>query len=424
MKNPKPRKWIDAKTGRSYWRVRWNGVDGKEVVRVFGTPEQAEEHVKVIIKERKLHGRAAAIGSDEVDALRVWREFAAAETRDGREPPALRDVIREAITRLKNGVTSPALIDLQNRFLEAKECQEVSHRHLGALRNRIARFISYFDETTLSGELTTEDIARVMASMRASGLAPQTVKGIRCAAHGMFAWAIDCGFVTTNPVAKAKSPKVTTGEVGVITSSQLQGLLKTALEVQPRAVPALAVWAFCGVRRAELCRLRFDDIDMKRGELRVSAKVAKTGVVRFVPVPHALKAWLEAAQSKGIAPVGKLVPGGMKTTDSDRLVPDDSEAKAEGQLNRWLREIRPLAGLSEWPNNALRHGFASCAAALHDDFSKVAAWLGHARDPRLLIARYRHAVPSEEGKAWFSVLPVDKKPARKATMKTPARKRA
>jgi integrase len=86
-------------------------------------------------------------------------------------------------------------------------------------------------------------------------------------------------------------------------------------------------------------------------------------------------------------------------------VTDDTEAKAEGQLNRWMREIRGAAGLPAWPHNALRHSFASHAAAFHGDFAKVATWLGHARDPRLLVARYRHAVREEEGAAWFSVLP-------------------
>jgi len=427
VKTPKPREWTDAKTGRTYWRVRWNGSDGREYVKVFGTPEAAEDHVKVILKEREIHGRAAAVSTDEIDALSIWRKFVADETTEGRDAPALRDVIRQTIERMKCGSTTPAISVLQDRFIDAKERQEVSPRHLAALKNRVARFVSYFDKATPAGEVTTDEVARAMATMRAGGLSPQTVKGIRTAAHGLFAWAMDCGLVSSNPITRAKSPKVTVAEVGVITASQLKGLLKTTLEIEPRAVPALAVWAFCGVRRAELTRLRFEDIDTARKELRISAKAAKSGVARFVPCPPALMAWLAAAESKGIAPIGKIVPGGMKLNDAGEKIPDDSEAKSEGQLNRWLRDIRPKAGLNDWPNNALRHGFASCAAAVHDDFSKVAAWLGHARDPRLLVARYRHAVRQKEGAAWFNVLPVDKpakKTAKKAAKKTTTRQSA
>ena len=405
MKKPIPRERTDSKTGKKFWRIRWNDASGKEYEKVFGTPEEAEEHATVVHKERAKHGRAAAVNSDEIAALSIWRDFVANEQTAGRDVPALRDVLKTSIERLRDGATTPALDSFRKQFEDAKERESVSASHLSALKNRLKRFVSYFDRDEPAGSVTTEAVEKAMASMRAGGLSPQTVKGIRTAAHGLFQWGVDRGLVTQNPVTRAKAPKVTQGEVGVITASQLKGLLRTALKIEPRAVPALALWAFCGVRRAELTRLRFEDLDRKRKELRISAKVAKTGVARFVPIPAALLVWLESSEIAGVAPLGKLVPG-------------DSEAKSEGQLNRWLREIRPEAGLTEWPSNALRHSFASHAAAMHDDFSKVAAWLGHARDPRLLVTRYRHAVAKDAGEAWFNVLPVDKPKAKKASKKT------
>lgn len=409
MKTPKPREWTDPKSGRVYWRVRWNDVTGKECVKVFGTPEKAEEHIKVIMTERKRHGRAAAVNSDEVSALAVWRQFVQTEHTAGRDVPLLRDVLKSAIERLRDGSTSPALEDLYKRFLDAKEREGVSARHLAALKNRLGRFMSYFDKQEAAGAIKTAEIEKAMASMRAGGLSPQSIKGIRTAAHGLFQWALDRDLVPSNPVARAKPPKVKQGEVGTITPSQLRGLLQTALTIAPRSVPALAVWSFCGVRRAELCRLTFKDLDLERSELRVSSKVAKTGVARFIPMPDALVAWLDASKAAGVAPLGGLVPG-------------DNEAKSEGQLNRWLQEIRPEAGLEEWPNNALRHSFASHAAAKHEDFAKVASWLGHARDPRLLVARYRHAVAKDAGKAWFDVLPAGQPQAKKRSTKQPRAK--
>jgi len=378
-------------------------------VKVFGNPEQAEEHVKVITTERKRHGRAAAVNSDEIAALSIWRDFVATENTAGRDVPALRDVLKTAIERLRGRATTPALDSFRKQFVDAKERESVSACHLAALKNRLKRFVSYFDKDEPAGSVTTEAIEKAMASMRAGGLSPQTVKGVRTAAHGLFQWGLDRGLVTQNPVTRAKAPKVTQGEVGVITASQLKGLLRTAMKIEPRAVPALALWAFCGVRRAELNRLSFSDLDLKRKELRISAKVAKTGVARFIPTPAALLVWLEAAEAAGVAPLGKLVPG-------------PSEAKSEGQLNRWLREIRPEAGLTEWPSNALRHSFASHACSMHDDFAKVSAWLGHSGGTRLLITRYRHAVPEDAGKAWFDVLPVDKPKAKKKDETTAARK--
>jgi site-specific recombinase XerD len=418
MKKPTPREWIDPKSGKTYYRVRSCDSNGKVVQRAFSDIEDAEKYCTELKKARDKHGRASAVGSDEIDALRIWREYVAKEHTAGRDAPALRDVIRTAIERLKDKSTTPALDALRQTFIDAREREAVSARHLAALKNRLKRFVSYFDKEEPAGSVSTEGVEKAMASMRAAGTSPQTIKGIRTAAHGLFQWALDRDLVSSNPVTRAKAPKVRQGEVGTISTSQLKGLLRTALMIAPRSVPALAVWAFCGVRRAELCRLRFEDLDVKRKELRISAKAAKTGVARYVPAPAALFVWLEAAKSAGVAPIGKLVPGGMKKGPDDQLIPDESEQKSEGQLNRWLREIRPKAGLAEWPNNALRHSFASHAAAMHEDFAKVAAWLGHARDPRLLVARYRHAVAKGEGEAWFDVLPSDK------PKKKPARRRA
>ncbi|RYD40274.1 MAG: hypothetical protein EOP85_14535, partial [Verrucomicrobiaceae bacterium] len=376
MKTPKPREWTDNKTGRKYWRVRWNDVNGKENVKVFGTPQAAEDHVKVIMAERKRHGRAAAVNSDEISALAIWRDYMAKEHTAGRDVPALRDVLKGAIERLKVGSTTMPLGELRKKFEDAKEREQVSSRHLTTLKSRLKTFLSYFDTEEPSGAVTTEDVEKAMASMRAGGSTAQTVKGIRQAAHGLFAWAVKRKLVSKNPVTDADAPKVILGEVGILTPSQLKGLLRTALRDNPRLVPALAVWAFCGVRRAEVTRLRFDEMDLERKELRISAAVGKKGrgKVRYVPMPDVLLDWLGAAEAAGVAPLGKLVPG-------------DNDQRSEGILNEWLKVARAGAGITVWPKNALRHSFTSYACAMTDDYPKVAAWLGHSGGTELLEAR-------------------------------------
>ncbi len=411
MRKPQARTWTDPKSGREYLRVRASDANGKVVSRLFTDEEAAAKYIATLHAERNRHGRAVLANLDEIAAIRVWREFAAKENTEGRDSPNLRDVIQQAIGRFKVGVASPTLVTMRDDFLAAKKREELSSRHLVGLKHRLKRFVSYFPEVTLASEVTPETVEDALDSMRAGGLSLQTTKGIRVAAFALFQWGIDRKHVTVNPVAQVKAPKVKGGQkVGTITPSQLLGLLKTALVVHPESVPVFAVWAFCGVRRSELCRLRYDDLDVQRKELRISDEVAKTGVARFVPIPEALVAWLAAAKAAGVAPVGKLVPG-------------DTEGRSEGQMIRWLRDVREDAGLSVWPNNALRHSFASHASAMHEDFSKVAAWIGHARDPRLLVARYRHAVPKDAGEKWFAVMPggAKKSPAKKAAKKGDAK---
>ncbi len=413
MKKPKARLWTDPKTGKQYLRVRSTDANGKSVARMFTEQEDADEYIATLVKERKRHG-AAAVNSDEIDALRVWREYVSKEHTAGRDAPALRDVIRGTIERLSVGTSTAALSDLHKKFRDSREKAELSASHVSGLKYRLKRFVSYFPKDEAAGNINTEAIERALSSMRAGGLTAQTVKGIRGAAHAMFEWGVDRGLVGSNPVSRSKAPKVTQGEVGTITASQLKGLLRTALKTNPQMVPALATWAFTGVRRAELCRLRYDDFDHARKELRVSAAAAKTGTARFIPIPPCLKEWLDAAKAAGVLPVGKIIPG-----DTDML--------AEAWLNREFLSVKADAGLTEWPQNAMRHSFASHASAKFEDFGKVGAWIGHAQDAGLLIQRYRHAVRKSEGEAWFEVLPKDKpakKAAKKAAQKTPAKRKA
>ncbi|RYD74319.1 MAG: hypothetical protein EOP84_20090 [Verrucomicrobiaceae bacterium] len=401
MRTPKAKEWKDPKSGTIYWRVRWNDVNGKENSSVFGTLQKAEDHIKVIMAERKKHGRAAAVNSDEISGLALWRDYVAKEQTAGREVPALRDVLKGAIERLNAGSTTVPLGELLNKYEDAKERERLSHRHLTSLKSRLKRFVSYFDKDEPAGAITTDDVEKSIASMRAGGSSPQTVKGIREAAHGLYSWALKRKLVTKNPVTDAVAPKVILGEVGILTPSQLKGLLRTALSDNPRAVPALAVWAFCGVRRAEVTRLRFDDMDLERKELRVSAAIAKKAKVRYVPMPDVLLEWLGAAEAAGVAPLGKLVPG-------------DSDQRAEGILNEWLKSARNGAGITSWPKNALRHSFTSYACAKTEDYPKVSAWIGHSGGTDLLEARYRHAVRKDLGATWFNVYPVDKPEEKKA----------
>ena len=409
-----PREWTDSKSGKTYWRVRWNDVNGKETVKVFGSLEEADDHIKMLAPLRKKFARAAAANQDEITGLALWREFVAGEMTAGRDAPSLRDVLKPAVERLRIGQSSPPLEELMDRFYAAKKGK--SSLYLAAIKNRLTRFASYLDKAEPAGSVAVEDVERALASMQAGGLSPQSVKGIRSAAFGLFAWAMKRKLVKTNPVDATEAISVDQGEVGIFSPSQLGAILRTALRIQPRAVPALAVWAFCGARRAEINRLHFDNFDRERKELRISARTAKTGKARYVPMPPALIAWLEAAEQAGAAPLGKLVPG-------------KSDAASEGVLFRWLNDIRGEAGLDGWPHNALRHSFASYACADTDDYARVAAWLGHAGGTALLEARYRHACPKDSGSAWFNVFPTDPPPAEEtaekaATRKTRAKKSA
>jgi integrase len=65
-----------------------------------------------------------------------------------------------------------------------------------------------------------------------------------------------------------------------------------------------------------------------------------------------------------------------------------------------LARIRRAAELARWPNNGLRHSFASYRLADIHDAPRVSAELGHT-SPQMLYGTYRELVlPSEAERYW------------------------
>ena len=108
----------------------------------------------------------------------------------------------------------------------------------------------------------------------------------------------------------------------------------------------LVLAACCGLRRSECVRITPDAILDEKDEVFVSASRAKTGKQRFVPLPTAAKAWLALA---------KYEPP-----------PDEIDRLHENRHGRCLKKLAEIAGLV-LPHNALRHSFASYAAAKTHD---------------------------------------------------------
>ena len=130
----------------------------------------------------------------------------------------------------------------------------------------------------------------------------------------------------------------------MFTPAQLADLLNAGDE---EAKLYFAIGAFTGLRSAELIRLEWEDVNFARGYVQVGKAKAKTATRRLVPIQPNLEMWLAPyrAQSGWIF---------VSEHAADRAI---AQAKASG---------------IEWPNNVLRHSYATYRLAQCRDAARVA----------------------------------------------------
>ncbi len=159
----------------------------------------------------------------------------------------------------------------------------------------------------------------------------------------------------------------------------------------------LATLVYGGMRVGELCALRWGDVDLAGGRLRVRESKTAAGI-RYVDLLPALRDELSAhkANARRIAATDlafATTTGGKREKDNVR---NRVLAPAVRRANLRLRE----RGLVELPDgltlHSLRHTCCSLMLAKGDEVPYVMAQLGHS-DPAVTLGIYAHVMFREEG---------------------------
>jgi integrase len=194
----------------------------------------------------------------------------------------------------------------------------------------------------------------------------------------MFGYALKRELIDRNPVEAIQKVKTVSGSVPIFRPEDLQKVLDTACQ---DARPAIAIGAFAGLRTAEILRLDWREVDLDSGLIEVTAKKAKTAKRRLVEISANLKDWLILDQKSQ----GKVYPLGWRSYHEDA-----ANAAHFHSL--------------EWPQNGLRHSFASYHLALHQNAPALALEMGQT-SPRMIFDHYREVVTREEAEKYWAIRP-------------------
>lgn len=362
---PRPRKLIVVRRiahPRSPWAVFFWEADTQRR-RYFATEREAVEFRRTWQREQV--GRpteATPLTPSEWRAVLLAREKRMALERL---------VVEAAQARALSSVTVAEAIRQRLEGLQG----QVSRKHFGDAERRLQRFAATFGSRLLSA-VSAMDITRWIASIEGE---PRTRHHHFAALRALFREGHRMGWIRENPVAAELAPRVPKAQaIGIVTPAEMRALLAA---LDPAFRPAVAIAGFAGLRKAEMQRLHWPAVHVDRGFIEVGGSIAKTGDRRLVHIEPALAAFLGGAPTEG--PVEP--PNFRKTLDAAK--------RAAG-----FGPDRP------WPQNALRHSFASYHLAHHQDAARTALELGH-RGTATLFVHYRELVTREAAAEWWGIRP-------------------
>jgi integrase len=345
-------------------------VGGKRKRLFFRTRAEAELELARIKHKRAREGEdALAIP----DSLRIMARDCAVllEPYKATIAEAARFYIAH-LDSLRKSVSTAVLVD---EYLSSRERAGLSRVHLIDLRHRLGRFSEAFGPRPVRGLLTSE----IESWLHSLSLGPRSFNNFRSRLGSLFAYAGRRHYLDANPVAAIERLKERSIPPEIFQPEELERVLSCA---DPELIPALAIGAFTGVRTAELLRLSWDEVDLVSGYVQVAAAKAKSARRRLIPISDNLREWLIPYAGR----TGALLPMWHQAYHK-------ACACAAGQ-----------AGLSRWPQNGLRHSFASYHLALHQNAPELSLHMGHT-NPRQLFEAYREVVTRQAGARYWAIRP-------------------
>jgi integrase len=251
-------------------------------------------------------------------------------------------------------------------------------------------------------EQISEAYSKALVSGRrdgSGGLSAQTVKHMHRVLKQALTQACVWRAITHNPAALVKPPKVERKETQTIDTDQTARMIEVARGTSI-FIPIL-LGVLCGMRRGEICALRWRSVDLDAGQLSVIAgveegrgglreKEPKNGKGRLIALPPMLVAELCRHRIQQAEWLLKL---GVRLTDDHHVVTkEDGETMWPGSLGRAFRRFMRRYGLPQIRLHDLRHSHAThlLAAGVHPKIAQER--LGHS-NIGITLDLYSHVLP-------------------------------
>ncbi len=235
-------------------------------------------------------------------------------------------------------------------------------RYDGTESNMRCHILPRWGKTRLT-DIKSQDISRWLSEKESSGLKPATVDKIRVIASRTFELGRKWGIpgAENNPFRGIPRPKYNNARDVFLTAHQAQNLVAAAEKSPNKQLkPAIQLFLYTGVRKAELLKAQWQHIDLERRVWHIP--MTKNGKNRYVPL------------SKPAIDVLSALP---RFENCPYVLPNPDTRKPFVSLKRAWDTVRVEAGLPHVRIHDLRHSAASFMINAGIDLYAVGKVLGH-----------------------------------------------
>ena len=256
--------------------------------------------------------------------------------------------------------------------------------------------------------LKPADIQALYARRLGAGLSRRTVQLIHAVLHRALSQAVAWGLIAFNPADRVKAPRPARKEFKVLTPKEARRFLESAREWDYYPLFVLALTT--GMRMGELLGLKWEDVDLEAGAVRVrrvlyrvkgrwvEGEPKSAAGRRQVPIPAGVAAALKEHRKKVVEL--KLKAGPEWSAEFGELVFPTPTGRPHHPRNvqRALKAVLKAAGLPDIRFHDLRHTHATLLLAEGVNPRVVQERLGHSQ-VSLTLGTYSHVLPDLQREA-------------------------
>jgi integrase len=265
------------------------------------------------------------------------------------------------------------------------------------------------------GKLKPDTLDRYYRSLRSGDgndgrpLAPATIRRIHGILRRALSQGVRWGWLAANPAAAASPPRVVTPDIKPPAPSEVARLFALAQDSDPELAAFVVLAAATGARRSEVLALRWRDVDLDAGIVRIGRAIVmgpsgpvekdtKTHAARKVSLDPTTLAMLRQHRELVVDRAAQCRVKIRPTAFVFSQEVDGSEPWRPDSTTRAFARLCRRAGLDGIRLHDLRHYVATRLLASGVDVRTVAGRLGH-RDAATTLNVYSHFLAEADREA-------------------------